>query len=872
MALLQTFADQAVIAIQNARLFRETQEALEHQTATSEVLNVIAASVDDAQPVFDKIIDSAAQLFPNALALMILQTDAQDMLHVAGIRFVGDASGPFTPDAARQREQAIAQSFPSPLAGTATELAIRTGLADIPDMHNATDVPGLQRFANIIGFNFAALFAPLMWEGKGIGSIAVLSAKLGPFDDKQRALIKTFADQAVIAIQNAKMFRETNEALERQTATAEILKVIASSPDDVQPVFEAIANSSNRLIGGFSTAVFRVFDEQLHLVAFTPTNPAADDALKASFPRPLVDVPTAAPLREGAVVRITDTEDEAQTGPVVRDLARLRGYRSMLFCPLLRGGQLIGMISVTRREPGPFAPHLVELLQTFADQAVIAIENVRLFNETKEALEQQKASADVLEVISGSMGDAAPVFEAILVRFEQLIADADGSSVTLIEEDGMARVGYFRLAEGARRNFPSAVEPDAIEQQMRQSRPFALEGSATELAIRTRRSLTYLDAMNDPSAPDDVRKAARRISGGRWSFSLAVVPLLKDGVGLGAISVSREVNRAFSAKELGLLEMFADQAVVALENARLFNDTQRALERQTATAEVLKVIASSPGDVQPVFDVIARSSNRLAGAFSTVVTVRRDDMLHLAAFTTTDPEGVDRLKSHVPTARFGRQRIRPRGARRQAAADRRHRSRGGPVARPARACPGTGHPQPVVLPLDARACGHWRDQRVAQGTGGIFAAPGGAAADLCRPGGDRDRERAAVQRDQGGAGAADRHGGCAERHQQLGIRHRAGVRGDRAELPAPVRPALGRHCADRRRRTGAHAMPSREVTTSECRRDHHGAVFPRRCARRSTAMRSTSGRCCTIRTCCNGPAGPETHCADRPNSWATSPC
>ena len=130
--------------------------------------------MDDAQPVFDKIIDSAAQLFPDALALMILQADAQDMLHVAGIRFVGDASGPFSPEAARQREMAIAQAFPSPLAGTATELAIRTGLADIPDMQNATDVPGLQRFAKIIGFNFAALFAPLMWEGKGIGSIAML--------------------------------------------------------------------------------------------------------------------------------------------------------------------------------------------------------------------------------------------------------------------------------------------------------------------------------------------------------------------------------------------------------------------------------------------------------------------------------------------------------------------------------------------------------------------------------------------------------------------------------------------------------------------------------------------------------------------------
>ena len=300
----------------------------------------------------------------------------------------------------------VDRGFPRPLEQSYQAYPIRKRqVVHYPDMLNGPRVPEpMRQHARDIG-NYSMLIAPMLWEGKGIGTIHVTRMPPAPFTEKEFGLLRTFADQAVIAIQNAKMFRETNEALERQTATAEILKVIASSPDDVQPVFEAIANSSNRLIGGFSTAVFRVFDEQLHLVAFTPTNPAADDALKASFPRPLVDVPSAAPLREGAVVRITDTEDEAQTGAVVRDLARQRGYRSMLFCPLLRGRQLIGMISVTRREPGPFAPHLVELLQTFADQAVIAIENVRLFNETKEALEQQTATAEVLQVISSSVAD-----------------------------------------------------------------------------------------------------------------------------------------------------------------------------------------------------------------------------------------------------------------------------------------------------------------------------------------------------------------------------------------------------------------------------------------------------------------------------------
>ena len=383
--LLVTVAAAMGVALQNARLFRETTEALEHQTATSEVLNVIASSVDDAQPVFDKIIDSAAQLFPNALALMILQVDADELLHVAGIRFVGDASGPFTPESARQRESSIAQAFPSPLAGTATELAIRTGLAEIPDMHNATDVPGLQRFAKIIGFNFAALFAPLMWDAKGIGSIVVLSAKLGPFGDKQRALLKTFADQAVIAIQNAKMFRETNEALERQTATAEILKVIASSPADVQPVLDAIVHSARQLVGGFSATAWRVQGEHAHLAAFTATDEAGTQALREIGALPVATSYLLLPARTGEAQIVVDAQTEAGLSDTWRQLAHRRGYRSMLGVPMLHQGVAIGLISITRKEPGDFAPRIVELLKTFASQAVIAIQNAKMFKETQEA-------------------------------------------------------------------------------------------------------------------------------------------------------------------------------------------------------------------------------------------------------------------------------------------------------------------------------------------------------------------------------------------------------------------------------------------------------------------------------------------------------
>ena len=623
--LLETFADQAVIAIRNVRSFNETKEALEHQTATSEVLNVIAASVDDAQPVFDKIIDSAAQLFPNALALMILQVDAQDMLHVAGIRFVGDVSGPFSPEAARQREQAIAQAFPSPLAGTATELAIRTGLADIPDMHNATEVPGLQRFANIIGFNFAALFAPLMWEGKGIGSIAMLSSRLGPFGDRERALIKTFADQAVIAIQNARMFRETHEALERQTATAEILKVIAGSPSDVQPVFDAIARSSNQLLGGCSTMVARIEDDALQLVAFTSTTPEGDAALKASFPIALVNLPVGAAIRRGQMVPIVDTELVEDAMQNIRELARVRGYRSMLFCPLVREGQSIGMISVTRREPGPFAPHQVALLQTFADQAVIAIENVRLFNETQESLQQQKASAEVLAVISNSMADAQPVFEKILDSCKHLFG-GDELDVLLVDEQGMLNIAAYR---GVAHDIVAATFPAPVAR------------TPAGRALRERRVMHWPDLIDGADVPGVLRKMAKLIG----YRSMVFAPMLWNERGIGAIGVARSTG-PFKPKELAMLQTFADQAVIAIQNARLFNETKEALARQTATANVLKAISRSTFDLAAVLDTLISTAARLCQAWVGVIFRVEGDLCHAAGLYGTTPALIEHLRAN----------------------------------------------------------------------------------------------------------------------------------------------------------------------------------------------------------------------------------
>jgi signal transduction histidine kinase len=237
----------------------------------------------------------------------------------------------------------------------------------------------------------------LLRGNESIGAILLRRTEVRPFTEKQVDLLSTFADQAVIAIQNARMFNETQEALERQTATADILKVIASSPSDVQPVFEAIAERSNRLMNGLTTAVYSIADETIHLMAFTRTSPEADAALRASFPRPLSEAPPwFHQILRGEIVENANAEIEYAEDPALREVMRLRGVRSLLFVPLLRDGTAIGIISVTRGETGTFAPHHVQLLQTFADQAVIAIGNVRLFDEVQQRTRELAASLDDL--------------------------------------------------------------------------------------------------------------------------------------------------------------------------------------------------------------------------------------------------------------------------------------------------------------------------------------------------------------------------------------------------------------------------------------------------------------------------------------------
>jgi GAF domain-containing protein len=613
LALQQSFADQAVIAIENARLFNETGEALERQTVTADILKVIASSPSDTTPVFQAIATSASRLLGGFSAAVFRFLDGT--VHLAAFTPVSPAA-----------DAALKADFPKPVDEfEGFRLAQQGKPFPITDTEEIPHPLELREIARLHGFR-SMLFVPLINGSVLIGIISVTRREPGAFSPNHIQLLQTFADQAVIAIQNARLFNETQEALERQTATADILRVIASSPSDVQPVFEAIAGSANRLLGGFSTAVFRFVDGVTHLAAFTSTNPTADEVLKSHFPRPLAGFEAFQLAQEGKPVPIADTE--ADQDERIREIGRTRGFRSMLFVPLMSGGATIGVISVTRVTTGSFADHHVTLLQTFADQAVIAIENVRLFNETQEALERQTATADILKVIASSPDDVQPVFDAIATSSKQLI--------------GAFSATVFRFVDGIVNLVAYTPIDPAADEVLKASFPRPAAGLPFFELAKGGEVVQEADSENNTDA------GLRAVARARGFRSSLFSPLMNKQTPIGLIVVTRKEPGTFAAHHVQLVQTFADQAVIAIENARLFNETKEALERQTATGEILKVIASSPTDVQPVFDAIAASANRLIGGFSSTVMLFVRDALQLVAFTPTTPTADEMLQASFP--------------------------------------------------------------------------------------------------------------------------------------------------------------------------------------------------------------------------------
>ncbi|MGL6112506.1 MAG: GAF domain-containing protein, partial [Rubrivivax sp.] len=615
IALAESFRDQALIAIENTRLFNETQEALEQQTATAEVLQVVSNSMADSQPVLDKVLDSCARLFRSYLQSVNLLGD-DGAIHLAAVKWSEVDDDPAYQAAIKSMNDVNRKVYPLKLSARAlTTLQQMRGVLSWADVLNGPDVPPIVRKPAVAaGISYAQMMAPLISGDRHIGNITVIRKVHDAFSDKEQALLKSFTDQAVVAIQNARLFRETNEALERQTATAEILAVISESPTDVQPVFQAIAERARTLCGADVGATTRLDGDVVHLAGVRALSTQAEEGMRAGFPMALEAAPPniRRAIAEQQPIQIADVHVEP--GYPSAEVAQRSGFRSILSVPLLHQGRSIGTIGVARREPGRFADGAVALLQTFARQAVIAIENVRLFNETKEALDRQTATAEVLQVISQSMADAQPVFERILDSAGRLFA-SEREALVLMPGDGQV---YLAAIRGTDSEAVKALYPVPIE---RTSMPALAE---------LRRQICHLDAANDPAAARSLRDAAAATATG--SFSIVMTPLLWQDKVIGSLNITRRTGLAFVDKELALLRSFADQAVIAIQNARLFRETQEALEHQTATSEVLNVIAASVDDAQPVFDKIIDSAAQLFPDALALMILQTDaqDMLHVA--------------------------------------------------------------------------------------------------------------------------------------------------------------------------------------------------------------------------------------------------
>ena len=563
-------------------------------------------------------------------------------MRVDAFRIVAQHNAPPAYAELRRREPLVRGRFLLRVAETKQVVQIADVREDVASNPADKDAAA---FAKVSGVR-TLLEVPMLKDREVVGAIVIYRQEVRTFNDREIDLLKSFADQAVIAIENARLLSELrqrtddlsqrttdlSEALE-QTATSDVLQVISSSPGELATVFDAVLQNATRICGANFGIMNFLEPGGVRAVAMHNVPEAFAEFIRRD---PVVHFGPKHPLARTAatkqVVHIPDLEQDAGGDVVIAKFRELTGARTILHVPMLKDKELVGIVSIYRQEVRPFTDKQIDLVKSFAAQAVIAIENARLLNELRqrtgelaEALEQQMAASQVLQVISSFPGELEPVFARALENAVR-ICDAKWGTINRWEGDTVHLMAMHNL-------------PPAFAEARRRTTLYRPRANALFGRMAASKSVVHIaDVAADEGYlerdPDHV--AAVELGGAR---TVLAVPMLKENELIGALAIVRQEVRPFTDKQIELVQNFAAQAVIAIENARLLNelrqrtddlsqrttDLSEALEQQTATSEILRVISSSQGDLQRVFENLLENATRLCGAKFGNLFLRTED-------------------------------------------------------------------------------------------------------------------------------------------------------------------------------------------------------------------------------------------------------